>query len=200
MPPKPTPIALRIELSGVTPLVWRRVIVPNHWTLASLHHYVQWVMGWQDSHAHEFQIGERLIAPDWWLQEIRLDRDLPNAEDERYVSVAAVTKEIGVGASFDYRYDMGDGWEHRIVVESLPPAWLQYELPMPTCAAGEYACPPEDVGGPPGYEHFIACLHDLNSAERIDMLRWVGGAFDVNGFDLNRINRDWRGARQRKRR
>jgi hypothetical protein len=30
MPLKPVPVALRIELREVTPLVWRRVVVPNH--------------------------------------------------------------------------------------------------------------------------------------------------------------------------
>ncbi|MGE3395002.1 MAG: hypothetical protein AB7J97_11925 [Steroidobacteraceae bacterium] len=43
--PRPTPVALRIELLDVEPLVWRRVLVSNQWTLASLHGYLQWVMG-----------------------------------------------------------------------------------------------------------------------------------------------------------
>ena len=42
-PPRPQPVALRIELLEVVPLVWRRVLVSSHWTLASLHHYLQWV-------------------------------------------------------------------------------------------------------------------------------------------------------------
>lgn len=29
------------------------------------------------------------------------------------------------------------------------------------------------------------------------MLRWVGGVFDPKGFDLNRLNRDWRPGRRR---
>ena len=49
---RPRPITLRIELLDVVPLVWRRVLVSNQWTLASLHGYLQWVMGWTDSHAH----------------------------------------------------------------------------------------------------------------------------------------------------
>jgi len=36
-PPRPQPVALRIELLHVVPLVWRRVLVSNQWTLASLH-------------------------------------------------------------------------------------------------------------------------------------------------------------------
>jgi hypothetical protein len=38
-------VPLRIELLEVVPLIWRRVLVPDRWTLESLHQYLQWVMG-----------------------------------------------------------------------------------------------------------------------------------------------------------
>lgn len=199
MPPKPKPIALRVELEEVSPLVWRRIVVSDHWTLASLHHYLQWVMGWQDSHAHEFQVGQRLVAPDWWIQEVESDDAALNYQDERRMSVAAVVREVGIGGSFEYRYDMGDGWRHRLVAEAPPSAWLEYDLRLPACTAGENACPPEDVGGPPGYHQFRAMLADPNSEEHADMLQWIGGVFDPAGFDLNRLNRDWRGGTRSRR-
>jgi len=40
-PPRPNAVALRIELKEVAPLVWRGVLVPNNWTLAALHSYLQ---------------------------------------------------------------------------------------------------------------------------------------------------------------
>jgi len=43
--PRLRPIAVRIELLDVAPLIWRRVLVSNQWTLTSLHNYLQWVMG-----------------------------------------------------------------------------------------------------------------------------------------------------------
>ena len=36
------------------------------------------------------------------------------------VGVAAVVSELGVRGEFEYRYDTGDGWGHRIVIESPP--------------------------------------------------------------------------------
>ncbi len=195
-PPIPKPIALRVELEGVNPLVWRRIVVPNQWTLASLHHYLQWVMGWQDTHAHEFQVGQRLIAPEWWLEELGTDPDTPAGEDERRVSVAAVAAELGIGGAFEYRYDMGDGWSHRLVLETPPAAWLQHDLPMPTCTAGENACPPDDVGGPPGYEQLLERITDTKHDEHAVSLRWIGGVFDPAAFDLNRVNFGWRGAKR----
>ena len=198
-PPRPKPVALRIELQDVSPLVWRRVLVSNQWTLASLHNHLQWVMGWTDSHAHEFQVGGSVVAPDWWIHEVGMDSDTSHYRDERRVSVAAVATELGVAGEMEYRYDMGDGWRHRIVIESLPPLWTLADLPLPTCVAGENACPPEDVGGPHGYALFLEIIGDRDHEQYKDMTRWIGGVFDPKGFDLNRINRDWRSAKTRRR-
>jgi hypothetical protein len=166
--------------------------------LASLHAYLQWVLGWHDSHAHEFRVGPLIIAPDWWIQERSLDEDLANYRDERRFSVAAVVREIGARGEFEYHYDMGDGWRHRIVIETTSPSWERHELPLPTCVAGENACPPEDVGGPHGYMNFLESLLSQTHDEHEQSLQWIGGAFDAKGFDLNRINRDWRGSKRRR--
>jgi hypothetical protein len=39
---------------------------------------------------------------------------------------------------------------------------------------------------------------DSHDEQHADMLRWVGGVFDLRGFDLNRVNRDWRPGRRRR--
>lgn len=197
--PKPQPVALRIELLEVAPLVWRRVLVSNQWTLASLHGYLQWVMGWTDTHAHEFEVGAGIVAPDWWIAEIAHDGDARSHRDERGVSVAAVASEQGIRGEFEYRYDMGDGWRHRIIVESLPALAEIADLPLPICLAGENACPPDDVGGPPGYALLQEILADRSHEQHEDMVRWIGGVFDPKGFDLNRLNRDFKGAKRRRR-
>ncbi|MBW7930293.1 MAG: plasmid pRiA4b ORF-3 family protein [Gammaproteobacteria bacterium] len=197
--PRPKPVALRIELLDVEPLVWRRVLVSNQWTLASLHGYLQWVMGWTDSHAHEFEIGEGMVAPGWWIEEVGHDRDTCGYRDERRVSVAAVASQLGTRGEFEYRYDMGDGWRHRIVVEPLPLLAEAPNLRLPVCLTGENACPPEDVGGPPGYALLLEVLADPGHEQHEDMVRWIGGVFDPKGFDLNRINRDFKGVRKRRR-
>jgi len=197
-PPASRPVALRIELRLVEPLVWRRVLVSNQWTLASLHHYLQWVLGWNDSHAHEFQVGDDVVAPDWWIYEVGTGSGTENYRDERRVSVAAVVAQLGARGEFEYRYDMGDGWEHRIVIESVPPSAVA-DLRLPVCIAGENACPPDDVGGPWGYREFVEALRDREHEQHEDMMRWIGGAFDPTGFDLNRLNRDWKPGRTRRR-
>jgi Plasmid pRiA4b ORF-3-like protein len=95
-------VSLRIELLGVAP-VWRRALVPHQWTLASLHQYLQWVMGWTDSHAHEFEVGHGLVAPDWWIEEAGFDKAVGRYRDEKRVSMAAVVSELGARGKFEYR-------------------------------------------------------------------------------------------------
>jgi hypothetical protein len=173
-------------------------LVSNQWTLASLHGYLQWVMGWTDSHAHEFQIGAGIVAPDWWIREADFDTETRDYRDERRVSVAAVVSELGAGGEFEYRYDMGDGWQHRLVIES-PPRVAETQGPsLQVCLAGENACPPEDVGGPDGYALFLGILANPEHEQHRDMVRWIGGVFDPKGFDLNRLNRDFRERKRRR--
>lgn len=197
-PPQPTPVALRVELFEVEPLVWRRVLVSNQWTLASLHKWLQWIMGWMDTHAHEFQVGESIVAPDWWMREMSDFQSEAAYQDERRFSVAKVVAELGMRGEFEYRYDMGDSWRLRIVIET-PPAGLIEDVPLPLCIAGENAGPPDDVGGTYGYRDFVDSVVDRSHEYHEDNLRWIGGVFDPKGFDLNRLNREWKGRRARRR-
>jgi hypothetical protein len=53
----------------------------------------------------------------------------------------------------------------------------------PRCTAGANACPPEDVGGPPGFFEFVNAIADPSHDEHDQMLEWVGGAYDPAAFD-----------------
>jgi hypothetical protein len=61
-------------------------------------------------------------------------------------------------------------------------------LRLPQCLAGERACPPEDVGGIGGYAGFLEALADAGHPEHQSYLRWIGGAFDPEAFDLEVVN------------
>ena len=175
---------LRIELFGIEPLVWRRVRVPAAMTLRSLHGVVQTVMGWQDCHLYEFRVGDALIG----IVD-RPELDVPEKmEDERKWTVAKIAA-AGV-TEFDYIYDFGDHWAHRVILE--PASRSRVPGSSPLCLAGEGACPPEDVGGPPGYAQFIEALADASHSAHKTYVDWVGGVWDVKGFDLNRVNRELR--------
>lgn len=47
---------LRVVLRGVSPLVWRRLLVRADSSVADLHAVLQVVFGWDDDHLHRFVI------------------------------------------------------------------------------------------------------------------------------------------------
>ena len=170
---------LRIELKHIEPVVWRRVLVPDTVTLPKLHVIVQWAMGWTNSHLHEFLIGRKrygMIAEDWPDEDPYLD--------ERRVRLKSFL-ESGT-RRFIYLYDFGDHWEHTIRVEDL--VGPEGQDRRVRCVAGENACPPEDVGGAPGYFEFLAALKDLTHEQHAEMLQWIGGSFDPAAFDIAETN------------
>lgn len=168
---------LRIELLDVKPLVWRRFVVPADIQLPKLHKIIQAVMGWADEHLHQFHFADTVYG-------------VPSDEyqDDPTVSEKGVrlSKALGSGADFEYEYDFGDSWRHRIVVEAMDNPDLALTLPI--CLAGENACPPEDVGGVTGYADFVEALANPKHEQHNDYRTWVGGIFDPTGFDVNAVN------------
>jgi len=166
---------LRISLDGVEPPVWRRLLIPGGYTLDRLHRAIQYVMGWQNCHLHSFEIdGEHYAEPD-------PAGGLPVHDELDFRLDAVLTK----GGRARYTYDFGDWWEHNIVVEDVLPADIDERYPR--CAAGERACPPEDVGGAEGYAEFLAALGDPAHPEHEAMREWIGRPFDPDLFDPDRV-------------
>ena len=50
-------LQLRISLRGVSPPVWRRLLIPEQITIVQLHRVMQLAMGWNDEHLHRFDGG-----------------------------------------------------------------------------------------------------------------------------------------------
>ena len=106
-------------------------------------------------------------------------------------SVGTVISEAGTVGEFEYAYDMGDDWRHRLVIEADGGAPARKFDRLPLCIAGENACPPDDVGGSHDYARFLATLADPEDEEHSSMAPWIGDVFDPRGFDLNHVNREW---------
>jgi hypothetical protein len=170
---------LRIALADSEPLIWRQLLVSGAVTLATLNVIFQHAMGWRGSHRHEFVIGDTRYG--------QPDPDHPETVpviDEQTVTLSGLVK---VGEHFSYLYDFGDDWQHDITVEALLPADVTSVTPL--CIAGANACPPEDVGGIPGYVDFLDILGDPSHDEHQETLEWCGGGFDPAVFDQAETNR-----------
>jgi hypothetical protein len=158
------------------------LLVPADITLAKLHGVLQDAMGWTNSHLHCFEIEGRCIGM------VGVEEDHPELEDERRVRLASVLPKKG--AKLVYRYDYGDDWEHVVEVDDV--TGHDRRLAYPLCIGGARACPPEDCGGAGGYENLLSVLASPEHDEHDEMLTWIGGHFDPDGFDANSVNRLFR--------
>jgi pRiA4b ORF-3-like protein len=178
--PGQTVFQLRIDLNEVTPAVWRRLLVPGGIRLAKLHQILQAAMGWTDSHLHAFAIGDDRYG--MHLGDDFLDEDL-ELLDEADITVVRV---LAGCEAFGYEYDFGDGWEHQVSVADQ--FSHRYGLKYAVCLDGANACPPEDCGGPGGYEDLLVALADPEHEEHDDLLEWFGGPIDPTAFDIAATN------------
>jgi hypothetical protein len=171
---------IKVTLRDSKPPIWRRIQVPSDINLGKLHRILQVVMGWTDSHLHQFIVGETYYGepdPDYRAMGMEM-------RDEKRVKLNQLVR--GEKSRLRYEYDFGDSWEHELLVEKILPPEPGVRYPL--CLKGKGACPPEDVGGVWGYDSFLEAIADPKHPEHDDMLEWVGGEFDPEAFDLDEVN------------
>ncbi|NOX48060.1 MAG: plasmid pRiA4b ORF-3 family protein [Chlorobi bacterium] len=171
-------LQLKITLNNIKPPIWRRVEVKDDITFYELHHVIQIAMGWWNAHLFEFELGSYRIGitnDDW---------DTEDTLESKEVKLSRLIDTEKM--KFGYLYDFGDNWEHEIIVEKIsqPEKGKNY----PTCTKGKRNCPPEDVGGFPGYLYMLEVINDKNNPEHEDMMEWLGEEYDPEYFDLKETN------------
>src|SRR5664279_5527120 len=57
--PLPSVYQLRVVVRGVSPLIWRRLLIPADTTIADLHAVLQVAIGWTGTHLHRFVVQGR---------------------------------------------------------------------------------------------------------------------------------------------
>jgi Plasmid pRiA4b ORF-3-like protein len=102
---------IRVTLEEIRPPVWRLIQVPSTLRLCCLHDVFQTVMGWTDSHLHQFEKNGKY----WSVPECFEDDEDIEILDERQTKIRDLLK--AEGDSVLYIYDMGDDWRHRVVLE-----------------------------------------------------------------------------------
>lgn len=176
--PDPTTAAgpaytLTVRLLEVDPPVWRRVQVPAAASLDDLHDVIMVAMGWAGYHLHKF-------GPVRWGQ---------------------LTGEFGPGAALadclrrpgdaiGHEYDFGDRWIHQVTLEKVT---ARPRGQLPRCAAGARACPPEDSGGPFGYQAALEGLRARKGWKYRMARETLGRGFNPAAFDKGEVNRQLAG-------
>jgi Plasmid pRiA4b ORF-3-like protein len=174
-------IQFRVQLDDIQPAIWRSFQLDMEESFFDLHEIIQIVMGWENAHLFEFAIQGRKIG---LLPEeediVGLGEDV---EDSELVFLSDF--ELNIGDKIRYHYDFGDSWMHTLTVEKI----LTEDTETPLCLNGARACPPEDIGGVPGYLDFLAILADPKHPDHEEFQDWVE-EFDAEAFDLAEANKD----------
>jgi hypothetical protein len=92
------------------------------------------------------------------------------------------------GVIITYRYDFGDGWEHYIQCEQIV---KDYNRNYAQCTSMEGDAPPEDVGGPGGFQNLLETLEDETHSEHAEMKAWADGMRwkPLAEGDMDKVNR-----------
>jgi hypothetical protein len=168
--------AIKVTLLGTSPPVWRRMLVPRDITLRNLHRTLQIVMGWTNSHLHQFVLQRQKFSDPRY-------RVGTKVADENRTTLGELIWTVG--ARLLYEYDFGDGWQHELLLEEV---LLGDESFQQVCVAGKRCCPPEDCGGPQGFAELLEALQDANHPGHEDVSDWLGD-FVPEFFSTDEINR-----------
>jgi len=182
-------VEIKVTLEYIEPAVTRTLQVPTGIRLDRLHLTLQAAMGWTNSHLYMFEAeGATWGVPD---PDVGGD-DLPANK----TTLAEVLEDTGA-RSIRYIYDFGDSWEHKLEIGPVTDPVSGDLYPRLTDIAGR--CPPEDVGGFPGYEEFVGAMADPKHPEHAHLKEWYGDSFDPKitptdelRFEVLRLAKRWK--------
>ncbi|MCP4342046.1 MAG: plasmid pRiA4b ORF-3 family protein [Desulfobulbaceae bacterium] len=131
---------LRVYLRGISPVIWRRLLLSSKQTIADLHYTIQIAMGWEDIHLNRFIIRGKEYG-------VAHLGGTGFTDDPRKVKFADF--RFRHHERFLYEYDFYDWWRHEIRLEKTLP--FDPDKTYPHCLGGSRKAPPEDCGGASGF-------------------------------------------------
>jgi len=146
------------------PAIWRKLLVPSHFTFHKLHRVIQIAFGWNNSHLYEFveqPVNSELIIT---LPEYSADRDMLHSKTVRLAQYLSAAGDV-----LYYIYDYGDDWKHCIRVEEV----FKDDPVVANIIGGEGKTPPEDIGGPHGFIAFKKAVNDPAHEEYYEYREWL---------------------------
>jgi hypothetical protein len=169
-------LQLTATLRDIDPPIWRRLLVREDITLTQLHLTLQEVFGWENYHLYQFTVrGQEFDTPG------------EGATGRNATKTTLKALKLQPGDRFDYWYDFGDDWQCEVVVEEAQEA--AKDGSYPSCVGGARAGPPEDSGGPPGYQELLEVLAKPKHPRYRGMRDWIEPGFDPEAFDQRATNR-----------
>lgn len=149
----PGAFVIRAAILSISPHIWRRFEIAAGTTIHDLHATLQAVFAWWDYHLFSFTVDGCTYDCE---------------EDDLSLTLEAID-QLGITA-FHYRYDYDGNWHVVVWIEGP----CRTNARLPRLIAARRNAPPEDVGGPEGYERYVAALADRTDPERKEALAWRG--------------------------
>ncbi len=146
-----------------------------------LHHIIQVVMGWTNSHLYPFNVGEEVMADTRMV-----DDELGPVTDVKGVMVTQVFSQVGNNIS--HEYDFGDGWMHHLELVEISTHPIDEVLPQ--VIGGEHACPPKDCGSVYGCKELNEILINPEHPEYKSTKRWVSSTYVPIVCDMKTIQQN----------
>ena len=116
---------LRVVLRGISPLIWRRLLVPGGTSVAGLHEILQAAFAWSGEHLHRFIIGGTEYG-------ISYPGGPGFRDDACQVRLAGLG--LREGERFVYEYNFSAAWRVDLRVEQI--ACAQPGRAYPRCTGG----------------------------------------------------------------
>jgi hypothetical protein len=139
-PQSPVFYQLRLVLTGISPMIWRRILISSETSIAQLHQYIQICFDWDNEHLHCFRIQGKNYGIAY-LGGMSFD---DNARHVRLSRFRLHRRE-----SFRYEYDFTANWRLNIRLEDILPSDPRRTLPV--CTGGRGAGPGEEYAGALAY-------------------------------------------------
>ena len=177
-------LQLRIALTSIDPLIWRRIQIPATFTFWELHVAIQDAMGWSDLHLHVFRafglLGDDVV--EIGIPDIDLGGGRKILHDREVTVEEHLTDFCPV---LIYEYDLGDSWTHAVCLEFEQSADPGQSYPL--CLDGERSNPPEDCGGAHMYPELLAAIADPTHPDHKRLREWTSPYFDPEEFDPKEV-------------
>jgi len=158
---------------NIEPPVWRKVILPAGATFNRLHETIQYVTNFQSEmepyHYFAVEIEDLFITNNVTILEEYKGKRFLNKLVKQSNRIK-IDDYLEKNKQFIYNYDFGDDWRIRVELEEIVE---DYYFGYPTLLDGQGMAPPEDVGGPPGYEEFLKIYSDPAHSDYLSMHSWA---------------------------
>ena len=112
----------RIRIKGVSPMIWRRLLIRSDSSIADLHFCIQIAFGWSDTYLNQFIIYGKPYG-------VYHDGGISFSDNPRQVYLRDL--QFKGKEKFVYEYNFFDHWDHEIRLEQQLPNLSAYEKDSP---------------------------------------------------------------------